>query len=213
MTVKFLKLAVAVAVLFLAGCVRTGVVLPTETVRIIRVGESQMCSAVVIRPGVALTARHCLSQGITVDGKPVAFVVAPMDEGKDIAVISAPGLECPCALVGRRPAVGDKIVAVGFPGGAEGRQDVSAGTVRAVGSVAEIAPWIAEHPLAAHTFILSDVPMLEGGESGGGLFAVQDGKWRLVGINVIGVPSAPMYGAPELASGFTPLDFAPAVRL
>jgi hypothetical protein len=183
---------------------------PAATVRVVATGGEQSCSAVVIAPDYALTARHCLSRGLTVDGIAVEYVVGAAAETKDIGMVYAPGLRCPCASLGKRPAVGDAITSIGFPGDKVNVQKETHGVVRSVDTIVSVMPFAAGHPSASAILIFSDRPMLEGGESGGGLFALQNGAWLLVGINVIGVTERPGYNAPDIASGFTPVDMASA---
>jgi hypothetical protein len=181
---------------------------PAETVRVIANAEGKKyCSAVVVAPDHALTARHCISYGMRVDGVDVAYVTAPLVQHEDAALIAAPGLECPCAFIGELPAPGDTVVAIGFPGALDGKQHVTeSAKVRAVLRLREFAPW-AQGPLAAGTFIFTDKPILLAGDSGGGLFALQDGQWVLIGINSIGVPKDAT-STDEQASGFVPVDVA-----
>lgn len=163
---------------------------PVDTVRIIATDNGPTCSAVVINEGIALTARHCLGKGISVDGKPVtkAIVTIP-SAGPDVALLYVPDLHCPCAPLGALPAVGDKAVTVGFPSTTGQRKVADAGAVMAVAAPAEIAPWIASiDPEFSGKYILIDNPVLEHGMSGGALFVVQNDEWVVVGVNAIGFP-------------------------
>lgn len=201
--------AVVIAVLmFLSSCA-AAVASPAATVRAVHYGETQGCSAVVIAPDYALTARHCLTGGgITVDGMTVDYVAGPAIETRDIALLHAPGLACPCAAIGERPQTGDVMAVIGYPAEQPGVRKEIFGQVHSVGTVLALAPFFAGTPYADVVMIFSDKPILEAGESGGGMFVVQNDEWRLVGINVIGVPDRPAYNATEIASGFTPVDFA-----
>lgn len=183
---------------------------PADTVRAIANAETdKVCSAVVIAPDYALTARHCLSADMSVDGIVVDSVTLPASKFKDIALILAPGLRCPCATLGGRPAVGTRVVAVGFPGKLNGERRISEpASVTYIGSAVILAPWFRLPESISGVFIFTDKPIISNGDSGGGLFAVQGGRWVLVGINSIGLPASPTDREREQASGFTPVDIA-----
>jgi len=72
------------------------------------------CSAVVIAPEIALTAKHCASiPGLLVDNLPVDGVRAHPSE--DVAELTVPGLACPCVKVGAvRPVLDETVLGVGF---------------------------------------------------------------------------------------------------
>jgi hypothetical protein len=208
------RILLAVVLLLSAACTPLAPTVPTAAVRPVSVGGSNTCSAVVIAPKFALTARHCLSRDLAVDGLPADYVTAAAPQNEDVALIHVPGLRCPCASIGARPVPGDTIVAVGFPVKAEGKQVVSPeAKVKHVGTVDALAPWLGQIPmLAGAVFIFSDRPIIDHGDSGGGVFVLQEREWKLVGINSIGVPVAPsspfMPPVAESASGFVPVDIA-----
>jgi hypothetical protein len=184
---------------------------PVESVRVVTSSEGdKYCSAVVIAPNFALTARHCTAIGMAIDGIVVAYISVAGSQAVDIALVNVPGLKCPCAALGGRPVYGTRVVAIGFPGRLEGeRRMTEAATVNYIGSAITIAPWMA-HPLSINgVFIFTDKAIIDSGDSGGGLFAFQGGQWVLVGINAIGVPQASGSKA-EQSSGFTPVDAAAA---
>src|SRR3990167_8444922 len=120
-------------------------------------------SAVMVAPGLALTAAHVAgNKNLYILGRPVKTI--KIDEERDIALVSV-ALDCPCAPLGNMPNLDDKVVAVGWPLGAvefatEGR--VQGWDVFRIWSNSPIAP----------------------GNSGGGLFAFLMGQWKLVGITV-----------------------------
>lgn len=184
---------------------RASVLPPMETVRAISVEGDVTCSAVVVAPNVAITARHCLSRGLEVDSIAVAYITAAAPENEDIAMLYAPGLLCPCAVLGERPAVGSPVLAIGFPQGGA-RRITAVALVRLIGKPVDIAPF-EQHPIATGDFIITDAPILDYGDSGGGLFTIQDGEWVVVGVNSIGIPAAP-YSQEEQGSGFVPVDMA-----
>lgn len=201
-----MRTLIAGIALLLAACVSSPAVDPADTVRLVTVNEQVACSVVVIEPDYALTARHCLSDGMTVDGLSVEHISTVMTQGKDIAVLYVPGLQCPCASLGKRPVAGDKFLTIGFPAMDEGKQRVTEGVVDRVSTLASRAPWAGVLGYALGEFVFSTEKVLDGGMSGGGLFVRQDGEWRLVAINVIGVLSEDRLK--EIASGFTPVDVA-----
>lgn len=185
--------------------------LPYEAVRVVAAEDVQLCSAVTVAPGRALTAKHCLQRGMTVDGYKVEKIVTSAGYD-DIAVLHVPGLVCPCVAPGVRPAKGDQVIAVGFPADREGNRAISAvARVHSVGALRESFPALPWREAEEH-FIVSDAPIITHGDSGGGLFSLQDGEWKVIGINAIGVPAGPCLPfvgcGPEIGSGFVPVDLA-----
>src|SRR5262245_8466481 len=88
------------------------------TVRQMNMDGKNACSAVAIKPDLAIGARHCISNGVKVikiDG----LVVTKSDVflGSDAAYFRVPGLQCPCAKVAKlgQEVYGIKIIAIGFP--------------------------------------------------------------------------------------------------
>ena len=188
-----------------------------QTVRAITVpegmtGAASICSAVVIAPGYAMTARHCTKIGMHVDGLPATYAIVAAGVDADIGLVHAPGLACPCAALGARPAVGESLTIVGFPSGGE-RRSVGPAKVRLIGSLSDVLPDMT-YP---GVFIISDTAVLMYGDSGGGAFANRESRWELIGINSVGLPArAPTHpwdtDIPEIGSGFVPVDLAPAGR-
>jgi len=75
---------------------------------------TRTCSAVVIAPEVALTAKHCeVIAGMLVDGKPAKIVKSHAVE--DVTLLSVPGLACPCAEVSTvRPMLDETMLFIGW---------------------------------------------------------------------------------------------------
>ena len=77
------------------------------------------CSAVMIAPERAMTARHCIdmpSPLLKVNGEVYAVTEAYGNPDVDMAVIIVPGAPCPCAPVAtERAQIDDLIRAVGYP--------------------------------------------------------------------------------------------------
>lgn len=136
------------------------------SVRKVVVGEAPFqgaCSAVVISPGAAYTAKHCLREVLTVDGLPVTEAYSVPN--KDLGLLTVPGLRCPCTKFRKvAPQRGDKLFAVGFP--------VGLGKVVTRGEANGRATYQNE------PYLVSTIPVAPG-MSGGGVFSA-DG--RLVGI-------------------------------
>ena len=189
---KLLGLVVAAALLLTVAIPVTAAdaLPPVDAVRLVTVAGDASCSAIVINEGIALTARHCLSKGMAVDGKPVTRAILTVPTaGPDIAVLYVPDLHCPCTPLGELPKVGDKGYTVGFPANSGERKVVESGAVMAIQAPTEIAPWIAVYDTEfANKYILIDNPILEHGMSGGALFVIQNDEWVVVGINAIGFP-------------------------
>lgn len=199
-----------------------GTDLPDDTVRSITVDDgTSQCSAVVVAPGVAWTARHCgVATGFKVDSlmaTEVRVVLGP----NDLVEVTVPGLVCPCATPANvRPAVGEKVRVVGFGNPEAGQTRTGFQTrVILVGKVSDTPEYEGKEFGVAHDLILYSPAVLRNGDSGGGTFVQRNGEWLLVGINTIGVPDPktynPMAGAfgvpqAEIASGSEPV--APLMR-
>lgn len=120
-------------------------------------------SVVMIAPGIALTAAHVVeNEALLVNGKPIKILHISPDT--DIAVIEVQ-MGCPCVPLGNMPNVDSKVVAIGWPFGEA--EYATSGNVQG----------FTEYK------IYTSVPIAPG-NSGGGLFQVQNGVWKLVGIMV-----------------------------
>jgi hypothetical protein len=132
------------------------------------------CSAVVLAPGLALTAAHCADpqySSITIDGF-VGQVVARGDDRLDVAVISVP-VACPCVRLAEYEAqVDEPVYVVGFPRGIA--QVLTFGTSQGVHNNGRM-------PYGRR---LVTTALVAGGNSGGGVFVFRDGEFQLVGVLV-----------------------------
>ena len=177
------------------------------------------CSAVVVAPGTAYTARHCTSAGMKVQQNGKLLDVPPATVSTsvvDAAVLHVPGLTCPCATPSDRlPAVGVEVTVVGFSDG--GERQVKQAKVIHVGSPNDLPEYKDKRNFGLdYAHILYFPAVLATGDSGGGTFVKRADGWHLVAINTIGVPDpktfnpmAAMYGVPqtEIASGSVPVSW------
>lgn len=136
------------------------------------------CSAVVVQPGIALTAKHCQVGGpgwLEQNGQLLPVAEWKLDTARDLALLTVPGLQCPCAQLAPKAAVesGAPIVILGYPNG---------------GPLAATYGWIvgriqvgARLGIQAGEYVFVSGHAI-GGNSGGGLFLVLDGAPRLFGI-------------------------------
>lgn len=158
--------------------------------------KSYGCSAVVIAPNTAYTAKHCVDgMNMHVDRLPITKVV-PSPE-IDLALLTVPGLACPCAEIGKKPEVGSPVKAVGFPGKSGKKRTTEEATVRLIGPASEILSFFDDPEL----YIYTNKNIVERGDSGGGLFQRQGYSWKLVGItsHIIAILGT------EITSGFVPV--------
>jgi S1-C subfamily serine protease len=133
-------------------------------------------SLVVIRPGYALTNYHAVRQAelpgmntieVVTGMGTFPLVIAATGPGFDLALVHSPALMCPCATLGNDPARDETVIAVGFPRVRQIQtQWLTAGLIqRSDGIIIQHSAWMTT------------------GNSGGGLFAYQQGQWVLVGLN------------------------------
>lgn len=126
------------------------------------------CSAVMIAPGRAMTAKHCTDMPapkLIVNGREYVVTEAYSRSDADIAVLIVPGAPCPCAPMGARPVQQDEpVTAVGYPFGAI--QVLVSGPVQGRALI------------EGQEYIISTVRVAPG-MSGGGVFNF---KGELVGI-------------------------------
>lgn len=140
---------------------------PRNLVIFLKIGDSGNCSGVIVGKDTVLTAGHCVvGEQITVGDVPAK--VLKVDKEKDLALLTVPGISCPCAPIEvKNLQIDSPIVTIGFPLG--GPQIATEGRVQTT--------WVDEMPI--YEVITSPVSY---GNSGGGVFQKQDGEWVLVGI-------------------------------
>jgi S1-C subfamily serine protease len=126
----------------------------------------------------------------------------PSPDTSDLAKLTVPGLECPCAEIGTKPDIGSKVKAIGFPGSLKGEQRVTDEvSVMLIGRPNEILPFLPN----PESYIYTDKSVLEPGDSGGGLFQkTWYGKWKLIGISSHFIVTNPFFPFP-VTSGFAPV--------
>ena len=133
-------------------------------------------SGVVLTGARVVTNAHVVrGERVTVEsweGDRVPASLLKIDRGRDLALLGAPGLAAPAAILGEsnRLHVGAPVVAVGNPLGFTGA--VSSGVVHLIGPV---------HPFSGLPWIQADV-RLAPGNSGGPL---ADYQGQVVGINTM----------------------------
>jgi S1-C subfamily serine protease len=155
------------------------------------------CTVVVIAPEKALTAKHCVPQGLAEDAPEIVVrkdghefkVTSVMHDaqGRDLALIKVEGLGCPCAIPAEFPALQDEaVMIVGYPYGI--------GPITTFGHV-QIRTGLQDWD--EHTYLL--VTAKAGpGNSGGPLFVIRNGQPYLIGIVVLGIGGPHLTGAVEL---------------
>ncbi|HEY7304172.1 MAG TPA: trypsin-like peptidase domain-containing protein [Bryobacteraceae bacterium] len=148
-------------------------------------------SGAVIRPEQIITNAHVLHGSLRIDsweGKTVAASVLKVDRRRDLALLSAPGLDAPAASLGDsdRLRPGMPLFAIGNPLGFIGA--VSSGVVHALGPIAPNA-------LGGLSWIQADI-RLAPGNSGGPL---ADFQGQIVGLNTMVVSGGLALAVPSRA--------------
>jgi S1-C subfamily serine protease len=173
-----MKKLVVAAVLLLAACVRPGADdlahLRAVTVKV-NVGESGTCSGVVIAPERVLTAAHCVPSDVQLlKVGALAVTEAKKKDEADIALLTVPGLGCPCvSIAAERPAVDTPLIVVGYP--MNFAQYLTEGRLMGVITDPQAPDNVREHFMAMSAAISY-------GNSGGPVFAWIDGRFVVVGI-------------------------------
>jgi S1-C subfamily serine protease len=154
------------------------------------------CSAVSIAPSLLLTAAHCDGYAIRIDGKEAK--VLKIDQTHDLMLLYAP-IACPCVPVSSQPAVkGTELVTVGYPYG------LFVGFVQTLtkGVVQGFVRGVKEYETDRFTgFMMATLP-IAGGNSGGGIFAMFNGKWYVVSIVSMGADGISISPSTEMVQEF-----------
>lgn len=175
------KILIALAALLLVGCTSTSVKELRDVTKPLRKADGEIfCSAVVISPRVALTAKHCVEaiddgKSFTLDGLPVEPILSDRPKHQfDVAILRG-NFGCPCAsLHPGRPELDAPVIMVGFPGGFI--KTVTHGTYQGILQTKE----------ERMTLVTA---LAHGGNSGGPVFAYGLGQWRVIGIVSRGLAS------------------------
>ena len=113
--------AVAFAVCLLAAGIVEATTADEALAAVVMIeGSGGQCSAVVIEPGVLLTAKHCLAKSadrvVTRGNARIVRSMPAQAPNVDGARLYAPGVTCPCIETSRWALIGD-VIAIGFPSG------------------------------------------------------------------------------------------------
>lgn len=126
-------------------------------------------SGVMVAPFLMLTAAHVAGDGqnITVGPKKLPAKLMHKDDKADIALLHV-AIDCPCAPFAAPPAADEPVVVIGYPVNQHVHiQIATEGLIQGI--------WENRLQLTAAA---------AGGNSGGGVFVLQNGQWRLAGILV-----------------------------
>lgn len=155
--------------------VQAGEFTPVRDAVVQILGDKGSCSAVVISPTRLLTAKHCLggllkgNDTFEVAGSGLMARVITTDAKSDLAILELKaGRLKPLPACTRSPEIDDQVILVGYP--------LGVGKVLTEGRI---------QALEGGTFLTTTSGTH--GNSGGGLFQKQDGKWCLVGIASFGI--------------------------
>ena len=175
-----MKKLIAGLVLLLASCTASAVDLTVTRgfVRPLHQENGQIfCSAVVLQPGLALTADHCVREtpGAIQSNGPTGVPLARGNDNLDFALLNftVGDAPCPCVRLADREADVDEVVyVVGYPRGMT--QVVTLGHSQGV----------VDNPSMPYGRRLVVTAQVAGGNSGGGVFVHRDGEFQLVGLLV-----------------------------
>lgn len=186
---KPLHLLATFFVAILVGGCATSAIAPTfesrvraeaaPTVRLMQ-GANGSCSAVVVAPGLAMTALHC-EQAFEpkVDGHAVSRWIK--FSSKDVALVTVPGLTCPCAILSTPAPAGERLAAIGFPYG--------------IGLTVSYGESQGDVFYEGERYLHHTAPTASG-MSGGGVFVVREGRTWLVAITSRAAQSASALSVP-----------------
>ena len=172
------------------------------------------CSAVVVAPGRAVTAAHCAPHAAFVED--VAVSIVTVMRTQDIAVLTVPGLECPCApMEFTPPAKGEKVVVIGRRQYTTAVRMTKPGRVVGTGLHRDVFPreprigdtWPV---FLTNTWTWFTPALTENGDSGGGTFAVRKDGLHYVAVNSVGVNRPGQ--SKEYTSGSVPLSVCDICR-
>lgn len=162
---------------------------PQLVVHAIYKGDSATAggSGVMIAPNIMLTAAHVAraAEGLTAGDQRAPLKFLSINEDTDLA-LALVAIQCPCASLRlRNPEPGTPVTVVGFPMNPYvGLQITTEGKWQGVRRVK-----LEDTDKLSESFAMMTAPVAPG-NSGGGVFILEDGQWRLVGITValIAVP-------------------------
>lgn len=138
------------------------------------------CSAVSIRPDIHLTAAHCYSMNMKVDGVPAK--VLKIDTQHDFMLLYADTDDSFVPVADAPVVPGDEVLTVGFPFG------FVVGYVETItkGVVQGFVKGDVEYGTDRFSHWLFMTLPIAGGNSGGGIFSKQNGEWRVVSVVSMG---------------------------
>lgn len=164
--------------------------------------DVRYCSAVVIAPERILTAAHCMTSDVAypavrVDDKQLRITEWLVDNSaRDLAIGVVPGLNVTPVPFGEASDVfkDQRVLVLGYPGG--GPLKITEGVL------VQLLRTICYAPLDCRPQTTTTAPS-RGGNSGGPVVVIRDGRALLIGILVGGIrePGQPEYSTIELLVG------------
>ena len=154
------------------------------------------CSAVSIAPDIHLTAAHCDFANLTVDG--AKATVLKKDVEGDLMLVHADTSDSFVPVSKRAAQVGDRVVANGFPFG----EFIGFVPVLTEGVVSGLVKGKAEYGTKRFNRWLVMNLIIDGGNSGGGIFSKVDGKWVVVSVVSMGTKHLSLSPNTHMLHGF-----------